>query len=57
MIGGLTVFTVTTLFLIPVLYSLLGRFGVPGGDDEDEDEDEDQGASELVASRSESVHV
>ena len=56
-IGGLTVSTVMTLFLIPVLYSLLGRFGVPGGDDEDEDEDEDQGASEPVASRSESVHA
>jgi hydrophobe/amphiphile efflux-1 (HAE1) family protein len=54
-IGGLTVSTVMTLFLIPVLYSLLGRFGVPGGDDEDEDED--HGASEPVASRAESVHA
>jgi len=37
-IGGLTVSTAMTLFLIPVLYSLMGRFGVPGGDDDDADD-------------------
>lgn len=36
-IGGLTVSTAMTLFLIPVLYSLMGRFGVPGGDEDDDD--------------------
>ncbi len=37
-IGGLTVSTAMTLFLIPVLYSLMGRFGVPGGDEDDDDD-------------------
>ena len=37
-IGGLTVSTAMTLFLIPVLYSLMGRFGVPGSDDDDADD-------------------
>lgn len=37
-IGGLTVSTVMTLLLIPVLYSLLGRFAVPVADEDEEDE-------------------
>jgi hydrophobe/amphiphile efflux-1 (HAE1) family protein len=35
-IGGLTVSTFFTLFFIPALYSLFGRFTSPGSDDDDE---------------------
>lgn len=36
-IGGLTVSTVFTLFLIPTLYSWLGKFGKPPGPDEEDE--------------------
>jgi len=46
-IGGLTVSTFFTLFFIPALYSLLGRFTSPGSDEDDELMSQSQEVSSL----------
>lgn len=47
-IGGLTVSTFFTLFFIPALYSLLGRFTSVGSDDEDDLISQSQEVSQVV---------
>jgi multidrug efflux pump subunit AcrB len=47
-IGGLTVSTFFTLFFIPALYSLLGRFTAVGSDDEDDLISQSQEVSQVV---------
>ena len=50
-IGGLTVSTFFTLFFIPALYSLLGRYSHTGSDDDDDLKAASQEISQPVAHR------